>query len=344
LDQNIREVVHLKDLKFEKPRTSMLRKRPEVTYADSNDLVFETPGNSEDFYNMFTVSPLERGYGVTLGNSLRRILLSSLPGAAIINCEIDGVQHEFSSIEGVVEDVTSIVLNLKEVVLSIDNNDPNVEKRLEISVKGPHVVTAKDIKCDNEVTIVNEDQHIATVNKGEFHMVMVARKGIGYVNADSNKEYNNMVGIIPIDSIYTPVQRVKYDVSQASSGDAEHDKLVIEIWTNGAVTPQDALGTASKMLIEHFEVLVELSEKAQEEEFMVERESEQNSQILETQIEDLDLSVRSYNCLKRAGINTVDELTQKSEEDMMKVRNLGKKSLKEVKQKLDELGLGLARH
>ena len=322
----------------------MLRKRPEVTYADSNDLVFETPGNSEDFYNMFTVSPLERGYGVTLGNSLRRILLSSLPGAAIINCEIDGVQHEFSSIEGVVEDVTSIVLNLKEVVLSIDNNDPNVEKRLEISVKGPHVVTAKDIKCDNEVTIVNEDQHIATVNKGEFHMVMVARKGIGYVNADSNKEYNNMVGIIPIDSIYTPVQRVKYDVSQASSGDAEHDKLVIEIWTNGAVTPQDALGTASKMLIEHFEVLVELSEKAQEEEFMVERESEQNSQILETQIEDLDLSVRSYNCLKRAGINTVDELTQKSEEDMMKVRNLGKKSLKEVKQKLDELGLGLARH
>ena len=160
----------------------MLRKRPEVTYADSNDLVFETPGNSEDFYNMFTVSPLERGYGVTLGNSLRRILLSSLPGAAIINCEIDGVQHEFSSIEGVVEDVTSIVLNLKEVVLSIDNNDPNVEKRLEISVKGPHVVTAKDIKCDNEVTIVNEDQHIATVNKGEFHMVMVARKGIGYVN------------------------------------------------------------------------------------------------------------------------------------------------------------------
>jgi len=326
LDQNIREVVHLKDLKFEKPRTS-------IDYLQES--------NS---YGKFTVSPLERGYGVTLGNSLRRILLSSLPGAAIVNCEITGAQHEFSSLEGVVEDVTTIVLNLKEVVLKIDNADPNVEKRLEISVKGPHVITAKDISCDNEVTVVNEDQHIATINKGEFRMIMVARKGIGYVNADTNKEFNNMVGVIPIDSIYTPVQRVKYDVSQASSGDAGHDKLVMEIWTNGAVTPQEAIGTASKMLIEHLEVMVELSEKAKEEEFMIEREDEQNSQILEMQIEDLDLSVRSYNCLKRAGINTVDELARKSEEDMMKVRNLGKKSLKEVKQKLDELGLGLARH
>ncbi len=316
----------MKDLKFEKPDTS-------IDFTQDSDT-----------YGKFTVSPLERGYGVTLGNSLRRILLSSLPGAAIVNCEIDGVQHEFSSIDGVVEDVTSIVLNLKEVVLSIDNDDPNVEKRLEISVKGPHVVTAKDIICDNEVTVINENQHIATVNKGDFRMVMVARRGIGYVNADANKEYNNMVGIIPIDSIYTPVQRVKYDVGPASSGDALHDKLDLEVWTNGAVTPQEAIGIASKMLIEHLNVMVELSEKAKEEEYMVERESEQNSQILEMQIEDLDLSVRSYNCLKRAGINTVDELTQKTEEDMMKVRNLGKKSLKEVKQKLDELGLGLARH
>ena len=316
----------MKELKFEKPDTS-------IDFTQDGDT-----------YGKFTVSPLERGYGVTLGNSLRRILLSSLPGAAIVNCEIDGVQHEFSSIDGVVEDVTSIVLNLKEVVLSIDNKDPNVEKRLEISVKGPHVITAKDIICDNEVTIINEDQHIATVNKGEFRMVMVARRGIGYVNAEVNKEYNNMVGIIPIDSIYTPVQRVRYDVSPASSGDASHDKLEIEVWTNGAVSPQEAIGIAAKMLMEHLKVMVELSEKAQEEEFMVERESEQNSQILEMQIEDLDLSVRSYNCLKRAGINTVNELTQKSEEDMMKVRNLGKKSLKEVKQKLDELGLGLARH
>ena len=318
----------MKDLKFEKPNTNI------ETLNDTNT------------YGKFVVSPLERGYGVTLGNSLRRILLSSLPGAAIINCEIDDVQHEFSSIEGVVEDVTGIVLNLKNVVLSIDNDDPNVEKRLEIYVEGPHVVTAKDIICDNEVTIVNEDQHIATVNKGKFRMVMVARRGIGYVNADTNKQFINrsMIGVIPIDSLYTPVQRVKYDVAPASSGDAGHDKLTMEIWTNGAVSPQESISIASKMLIEHLQVMVELSEKVKEEEFMIEREDEQNSQILEMQIEDLDLSVRSYNCLKRAGINTVEELTQKSEEDMMKVRNLGKKSLKEVKQKLDELGLGLARH
>ena len=316
----------MKDLKFEKPRT-------EVNVISDNDT-----------YGKFTISPLERGYGVTLGNSLRRILLSSLPGSAIINCEIDGVEHEFSSIEGVVEDVTAIILNLKEVVLKIDNDDPNTEKRLEILVEGPHVITAKDIDCDNEVKIINEDQHIATVNKGKFRMIMVARKGIGYVSADQNKEYNNMVGVIPIDSIYTPVQKVKFDVTNASSSAFREDKLILDVWTNGAVTSQEAIGIASKMLIEHLEVVVELSEKAKEEDYMIERESEQNSQILEMQIEDLDLSVRSYNCLKRAGINTVDELTQKTEEDMMKVRNLGKKSLKEVKQKLDELGLGLARH
>ncbi len=316
----------MKDLKFEKPRT-------EVKVISDNDN-----------YGQFTISPLERGYGVTLGNSLRRILLSSLPGAAIINCEIDGIEHEFSSIDGVVEDATSIILNLKEVVLKIDNDDPNIEKRLEILVEGPHVITAKDIICDNEVKIINEDQHIATVNKGKFRMIMVARKGIGYVSADQNKEYNNMVGVIPIDSIYTPVQRVKFDVTNASSSAFREDKLTLDVWTNGAVTSQEAIGIAAKMLIEHLEVVVELSEKAKEEDYMVERESEQNSQILEMQIEDLDLSVRSYNCLKRAGINTVDELTQKTEEDMMKVRNLGKKSLKEVKQKLDELSLGLARH
>jgi len=316
----------LKELKFEKPKTSIEKTLDGETYGK------------------FVVTPLERGYGVTIGNSLRRVLLSSLPGAAIVNCEIDGIEHEFSTVDGVVEDVTAIVLNLKEVVLKIDNEDPNVEKRLEIYVEGPHVITAKDIICDNEVIVVNEDQHIATVNKGKFRMILVARKGIGYVSADQNKEFNNMVGVIPIDSIYTPVQRVKYDVTNASSGEFQNDKLILEVWTNGAVTPQESMGIAAKMLMEHLEVIVELSEKAQEEDYMVERESEQNSQILEMQIEDLDLSVRSYNCLKRAGINTVDELTQKSEEDMMKVRNLGKKSLKEVKQKLDELGLGLARH
>lgn len=318
----------MKDLKFEKPNSSI-----EVLSDDNT-------------YGKFEVTPLERGYGITLGNSMRRILLSSLPGAAIVNIEIEGVDHEYSTIDGVVEDVTAIVLNLKEVVLSIDSDDPDVTKRLEIYVDGPQEVTAKDIICDNEVKIVNEDQHIATVNQGSFRMAMEARRGIGYVSADENKIYINrsMIGVIPIDSIYTPITRVNYNVEPASSGDAGHDKLILEIWTNGAVTPQEAIAVASKMMIEHLNVMVDLSEKVKEEEFMVEREDEQNSQILEMQIEDLDLSVRSYNCLKRAGINTVDELTQKSEEDMMKVRNLGKKSLKEVKQKLEDLGLSLARH
>lgn len=319
----------MKDLKFEKPNTVI-----EVL-------------NETNTYGKFVITPLERGYGITLGNSLRRVLLSSLPGAAIVNCEIDGVQHEFSSVDGVVEDVTGIVLNLKDVVLTIDNDDPDVEKRLEIYVEGPQVVTAKDIICDNEVDIINEDQHICTVNDGKFRMIMTARKGVGYVNADDNKEFitnRSAIGVIPIDAIYTPVNRVNYDVAPASSGNSKQDKLTLEIWTNGSVTPQEAIAIASKMMIEHLEVMVDLSEKVKEEEFMTEREDEQNSQILEMQIEDLDLSVRSYNCLKRAGINTVEELTQKTEEDMMKVRNLGKKSLKEVKTKLDELGLSLARH
>jgi DNA-directed RNA polymerase subunit alpha len=316
----------LKELKFEKPNTTI-----------------ETIDESSH-YGKFAITPLERGFGTTLGNSLRRILLSSLPGAAIVNTEIDGVEHEFSSLDGVVEDVTAIVLNLKEVVLSIDNDDPNVEKRLEILVEGPHVVTAKDIMCDNEVVVVNEDQHIATVNQGTFRMVMVARKGIGYVSAEQNKQFNDHVGLIPIDSIYTPIERCNYHVGPASSGVTGLEKLELEIWTNGSISPQRAISIASKMMIDHLNVMVELSEKTLTEDFMVEREDEQNSQILEMQIEDLDLSVRSYNCLKRAGINTVSELTHKSEEDMMKVRNLGKKSLKEVKQKLDELGLGLARH
>lgn len=316
----------MKDLKFEKPETRII---------DDG----QTKGT-------FEISPLERGYGVTLGNSLRRVLLSSLPGAAIINCQIDGVQHEFTSIEGVVEDVTTIVLNLKDVILNIDNEDTEVEKELEIDVHGPKNITASDIKADNEVTVINSDLHIATVNEGEsFRMVMSARKGVGYVSAEKNKAYNKMVGIIPIDSIYTPVQRVKYDVKKTRVEEsADFDKLTMEIETNGATTPKEALGVAAKMMISHLELVVELSEKAQEEEYMIERESEQNSQILEMQIEDLDLSVRSYNCLKRAGINTVEELTEKTEEDMMKVRNLGKKSLKEVKQKLEDLDLSLAKH
>ena len=315
----------MKDLKFEKPSTKIVE--------------------TDDFRGIFEISPLERGYGITIGNSLRRILLSSLPGAAIVNCEIDGAQHEFSAIDGVVEDVTTIVLNLKDIIFSIDNEDPNVEKKFEINVEGPCTVTAADIEHDNEVTIINKDHHIASISKGAFRMVMTARQGIGYVSAEKNKAFNKNVGVIPIDSIYTPVIRVNYEVEKTRIEEhSDLDKLIISIETNGSVTPKEAMGTAAKMLMSHLEIIVELSEKAKEEDFMVERESEQNSQILEMQIEDLDLSVRSYNCLKRAGIHTVDELTQKTEEDMMKVRNLGKKSLKEVKQKLEELNLSLARH
>ena len=314
----------MKDLKFEKPNTKIIE--------------------ADDHKGLFEITPLERGYGVTLGNSLRRILLSSLPGAAIVNCQIEGAQHEFQALDGIVEDITTIVLNLKDVVLIIDNDDPDVEKTLEIDVKGPTTVTAKDFVRDNEVTIVNEDQHILTVNKGSFRMVMTARKGIGYVSAEKNKRFNRMVGVIPIDSIYTPVQRVKYDVAKTRVEDeADLDKLTIELETNGSLTPKEALGIAAKMLMDHLEVVVELSQKAKEEDYMVERESEQKSQILEMPITDLDLTVRSYNCLQRAGIQTVEELTEKTEEDLMKVRNLGKKSLKEVKQKLEDLGLSLSR-
>jgi DNA-directed RNA polymerase subunit alpha len=320
----------LKDLKFVKP----------------NIQVISGQGYDGIKKNGFLISPLERGYGITLGNSLRRILLSSLPGAAIVNCQIEGIQHEFSSMDGIVEDVTSIVLNLKELILSIDNQDPNVEKTLEIEVKGPKQVTAADIKLpDNEVTIINPDLPIVNVMSGTFRMTMTARRGIGYVSAEKNKRFNKNVGVIPIDSIYTPVTRVSYDVDKTRLEDnADLDKLFIEVDTNGAITPQEAVGVAARMMIDHLNVLVELSEMAMSDSFMSEHQYTQNAQILELPIEDLDLSVRSYNCLKRAGINTVDELTQKSEEDMMKVRNLGKKSLKEVKQRLEDLGLSLARH
>lgn len=320
----------MKDLKFVKP----------------NIQVISGQGYDSIKKNGFEISPLERGYGITLGNSLRRILLSSLPGAAIVNCQIEGIQHEFSAIDGIVEDVTSIVLNLKELIISIDSEDPNVEKTLEIEVKGPKLVTAADIKLpDSDITIINPELPIVNVMSGSFRMTMTARRGIGYVSAERNKSFNKNVGVIPIDSIYTPVTRVSYDVDKTRVEDkADLDKLFIEVETNGAITPQEAIGIASRMMIDHLEVMVELSELAMNDSFMSEQQYTQSAQILELPIEDLDLSVRSYNCLKRAGINSVDELTQKSEEDMMKVRNLGKKSLKEVKQRLDDLGLSLARH
>jgi DNA-directed RNA polymerase subunit alpha len=316
----------MKDLKFEKPKTIT----EEIT----------------ENYGRFIVTPLDRGFGITIGNSLRRVLLSSLPGAAIINTQIDGVEHEFCAIENVVEDVTAIVLNLKGVVLTIDSTNPNVEKRLEVIVDGPCDVTAGDIIADDEVHIVNPDHYICHVNKGKrFRMVMFARKGNGYVNATKNAQYENMVGVIPVDSIYTPVVRSNYSVDKTRVDDsADYDKLSVEVWTNGSIGPKEAIGMAAKMLIDHLYSVVELSNKAMAEDFMIERKNEESSRNLEKPIEDLDLSVRSYNCLKRAGIHTLGELIEKTEEDMMKVRNLGKKSLKEVKQKLEELNLSLAKH
>ncbi len=316
----------VKDLKFEKPKT--------ITEE------------IDDKYGRFVISPLDRGFGITIGNSLRRVLLSSLPGAAIINCQIDGVEHEFTAIENVVEDVTTIVLNLKGIVLTIDSNNPGVQKRMEIIVDGPADVCARDIIVDDEVEIINPDHYICHVNKGKrFRMVMNARKGNGYASAEKNAFYDNMVGVIPIDSLYTPVVRANYSVDKTRVDDsADYDKLIVEIWTNGSISPKEAIGMAAKMLIDHFQSLVELSAKALAEDFMIERKSEEQTRNLEKPIEDLDLSVRSYNCLKRAGIHTLGELIEKTEEDMMKVRNLGKKSLKEVKQKLEELNLSLAKH
>lgn len=316
----------MKDLKFEKPKTIT----EEIT----------------ENYGRFIVTPLDRGFGITIGNSLRRVLLSSLPGAAIINTQIDGVEHEFCAIENVVEDVTAIVLNLKGVVLTIDNQNPNVEKRLEVIVDGPCDVTAGEIICDDEVKIVNPNHYICHVNKGKrFRMVMYARRGNGYVDANKNAQYENMVGVIPVDSIYTPVVKANYTVDKTRVDDsADYDKLSVEVWTNGSIGPKEAIGMAAKMLIDHLYSVVELSNKAMAEDFMIERKNEESSRNLEKPIEDLDLSVRSYNCLKRAGIHSLGELIEKTEEDMMKVRNLGKKSLKEVKQKLEELGLGLAKH
>ncbi len=318
----------MKDLKFEKPKT--------ITEEIN------------DNYGRFVISPLDRGYGITLGNSLRRVLLSSLPGAAIINAEIENVDHEFTAIENVVEDMTTIVLNLKGVVLTIDSANPAVEKRLEIIVDGPCDVTAGDIIADDEVTVINPEHYLCHVNKGKkFRLVMAARKGSGYVSATNNAAYINKsrVGVIPIDSLYTPVVKANYSVDKTRVDDsADYDKLTVEVWTNGSVGPKEAIGIAAKMLIDHLYSIVELSNRAMAEDFMIERKSEESSRNLEKPIEDLDLSVRSYNCLKRAGIHTLGELIEKTEEDMMKVRNLGKKSLKEVKQKLEELSLGLAKH
>jgi DNA-directed RNA polymerase subunit alpha (EC 2.7.7.6) len=301
----------------------------------------ETVEISDDHkYGKFVVEPLERGYGTTLGNSLRRILLSSLPGAAVTSIQIDGVLHEFSTIEGVVEDVTTIILNLKKLALKIYSDE---EKTMEIDVQGEREVTAADITHDSDVEIINPDLHICQLAKnGKLRMRMTAKRGRGYAVADENKREDMPIGVIPIDSIYTPVTRVAYYVENTRVGQStDYDKLTLDVWTDGSIGPKEAVSLGAKILMEHLNIFVDLTDEAQHTEIMVEKEEDKKEKVLEMTIEELDLSVRSYNCLKRAGINTVQELTNKSEEDMMKVRNLGKKSLEEVKSKLAELGLSL---
>ncbi|ADC49796.1 MULTISPECIES: DNA-directed RNA polymerase subunit alpha [Alkalihalophilus] len=301
----------------------------------------ETVEVSEDAkYGKFVVEPLERGYGTTLGNSLRRILLSSLPGAAVTSVQIDSVLHEFSTIEGVVEDVTTIILNLKKLALKIYSDE---EKTLEVDVQGEGVVTAGDLTHDSDIEVLNPDLHIATLAKGaHFHMRLTAKRGRGYALAEGNKNDDQPIGVLPIDSIYTPVSRVNYQVENTRVGQVtNYDKLTLDVWTDGSIRPEEAVSLGAKILTEHLNIFVGLTDQAQNAEIMVEKEEDQKEKVLEMTIEELDLSVRSYNCLKRAGINTVQELTQKSEEDMMKVRNLGRKSLEEVQEKLGELGLGL---
>ncbi|MBR2758545.1 MAG: DNA-directed RNA polymerase subunit alpha [Exiguobacterium sp.] len=301
----------------------------------------ETVEISEDAtFGKFVVEPLERGYGTTLGNSLRRILLSSLPGAAVTAVQIDGVLHEFSTIDGVVGDVTQIVLNLKKLALKVYSEE---EKTLEINVSSAGAVTAADITHDSDVEILNPELHIATLaDNATLRMRLTARRGRGYVQAEDNKRDDMPIGVIPIDSIYTPIQRVNYEVDKTRVGqDASFDKLLLDVWTDGSIRPEEAVSLGAKILTEHLNIFVGLTDEALNAEIMVEKEEDQKEKVLEMTIEELDLSVRSYNCLKRAGINTVQELANKSEEEMMKVRNLGRKSLEEVQHKLDELGLGL---
>ncbi len=296
--------------------------------------------DENDNYGRFVIEPLERGYGTTLGNSLRRILLSSLPGAAITSVQIDNVLHEFSTIEGVVEDVTQIILNLKKVSLKIESDD---EKTLDINVVGPANVTAGDIMGDGDVTVLNPDSPICTVAEGmTFHAVLTADTGRGYTSADENKarKADMPIGVLPIDSIYTPIERVNYQVEKTRVGQRDdYDKLTLDIWTDGSITPSEATSLSAKILTEHLAIFVNLNDQAKETEIMVEKEETHKEKMLEMTIEELDLSVRSYNCLKRAGINSVQELTDRTEAQMMKVRNLGRKSLVEIQEKLNALGL-----
>ena len=311
-------------IEIEKPRIETLDLLPDGTYGK------------------FILEPLERGFGTTIGNSLRRVLLSSLPGVAATSIKIDGVVHEFSTIPGVKEDVTEIVLNIKGLIAKLHCDGP---KTVEIAAEGPCVVTADSIKCDSEVEILNPDLHIATLGEGaKLYMEIVLDKGRGYVSGERNKQSmpQGVIGELAVDSIYTPVLKVNFNVEPTRVGQSiDYDKLTLEVWTNGVITAQEAVSLAAKVLTDHLTLFVDLSDKGKSTEIMVEKDDKGKEKVLEMTIEELDLSVRSFNCLKRAGINTVEDLVSKSEDEMMKVRNLGRKSLEEVMAKLDSLGFKL---
>ena len=295
-------------------------------------------------YGRFVVEPLERGYGITLGNSLRRIMLSSLPGAAVSQVKIEGVLHEFSSIPGVKEDVTEIIMNIKSLAIR-DNSETNEPKTAYIEFEGEGVVHASDIQADQDIEIMNPDLVIATLSGGKdtkLYMELTITRGRGYVSADKNKTDDLPIGVIAIDSIYTPVERVNVTVENTRVGQiTDFDKLTLDVYTNGTLEPDEAVSLAAKVLSEHLSLFIDFSENAKTAEVMIEKEDDEKEKVMEMSIDELELSVRSYNCLKRAGINTVEELTNKTSEDMMKVRNLGRKSLEEVLAKLKELGLQL---
>lgn len=310
-------------IEIEKPRIEMLDMLPDGTYGK------------------FIVEPLEGGYGTTLGNSLRRVLLSSLPGVAVTAVKIEGVQHEFSTIPSVKEDVTEIILNIKSLTAQLYGEEPST---VYIEAEGPCEVTGASIKCSSEVEILNPDLHIATVGEGgKLYMELTVSKGRGYVSAENNKANQPVIGVISVDSIYTPVTKVNFKVDNTRVGNqTDFDRLTLEVWTNGTISAKEAVSLAAKILMEHLNLFVDLSTDVYTGEIMVEKTVDGKEKVLEMAIEELDLSVRSFNCLKRAGINTVEDLISKTEEDMMKVRNLGRKSLEEVIVKLDSLGFSLA--
>ena len=295
--------------------------------------------SQDNRYGKFVIEPLERGFGNTLGNALRRVLLSSLPGVAVTGIYIDGIQHEFSTVPGVTEDVTEMILNLKDLSAKLYSDQP---KTVHLNVKGPAQVTAKDITVDDELEIIDPNLHIATLNEdAHLQMTLTLDKGRGYVSADRNKSINMPIGFIPMDSIFTPIRKANYTVEDTRVGQiTDYDRLTLEVWTNGSVQPDEAVSLSAKILTEHLILFVSLTDQVMPISF-TDQEDDKKEKVLEMTIEELDLSVRAYNCLKRAGINTVAELVQRNQEDMMKVRNLGRKSLEEVEQKLEALSLSL---